>query len=211
MKFIRETLQCDTSNPDPAALCAQLAPGWWAIEAEYNPPPGHDPAQLPLGKSLTGAIALSLSSVTAFGLSLGSALVDRLIALGTAPGPLAGLALHELLVNAVIHGNLRVASGRSSQWQDIAERQALITASLAHRSRADRVVTIAVGWRPDSLVAVVADEGDGYDTAATLAPGLAAGRGLRLARMAGQVDVRCGGRQTVITLKCAPLGQAARQ
>ena len=118
------------------------------------------------------------------------------------------MALHELIVNAIVHGNLAVASGRACQWQDIAGRQALIAASLADRSRADRVVTIAVGWRPNKVVAVVADEGAGYDTAANRMPTLAAGRGLQLARLAGRLNVRAGGRQTVITIKCASLGQA---
>jgi hypothetical protein len=204
MNFTRKALHCDACNPDPVTLCAGLASGRWAIEAEYNPPPAHDPARLPLGDRLTGAFALSLSSRTAIGMSLGPALVDRLMALGPAPGPLVGLALHELIVNAIIHGNLHVASGRSHLWQDVAERQALIAASLADRSCAERVVTIAIGWRPDRVVAVVADEGDGYDPATTPTPGLAAGRGLRLARMAGQVDVRCGGRQTAITIDYAP-------
>jgi hypothetical protein len=210
MNFTREILYCDHADPNPMALCAQLAPGWWAIEAGRNPPPSHDPAQLPLGENLTGAIALSLSSASAIDLSLGPALVDRLTALGAAPGPLAGLALHELIVNAIIHGNLRVASGRSRQWQDLAERQALIAASLADPSCAGRIVTIAVGWRPGEAVAVIADEGDGYEAATSLTPGFASGRGLRLARMAGQVDVLNGGRQTVITLKCASAGHAAR-
>jgi hypothetical protein len=207
MNFTRETVHCDPANPDPEALCAQLASGLWAIEAEHNPPPSHDPTQLPLGGSLTGAIALSLSSVTAIGLSLGPALVDRLKVLGSAPGPLVGLALHELIVNAIIHGNLHVPSGRSRQWQDIAERQALIAASLADRSRADRIVTIALGWRPGQVVAVVVDEGDGYDVVNTPTPGLAAGRGLRLVRMAGRVDVHRGGRQTAITVDCGLIAQ----
>ena len=208
MTFTRKTLHFDTADPDPAALCAELASGSWAIEAEHNPPPGHDPTRFPLGKRLTGAMAVSLTSVTAIGLSLGPALVDRLIGLGAVPGPLAGVALHELIVNAIVHGNLAVASGRSRQWQDMAGRQALIAASLADRSLAGRVVTIAVGWGPNKVVAVVADEGDGYDTAANQSPTLAAGRGLQLARMAGRLDVHAGGRQTVITIKCASPGQA---
>ena len=83
------------------------------IEAGHQPPPSHDPERLPLGEGLIGGLALSLSSATLIGLSLGPALVDRLSALGLRLGPMAGLALHELIVNAVIHGNLRVQAGRS--------------------------------------------------------------------------------------------------
>ncbi len=209
MTFTRATLYCDASDPDPVALCARLHPWSWGIEAEHQPPPNHDPATLPLGAHLTGAIALSLSSITAIGLSLGPAIVERLVALGAAPGPLAAVALHELIVNAIVHGNLAVASGRSCHWEDMAGRQAMIAASLADRERAGRIVTIAAGWQLNRVVAVVADEGDGYDTATDHTPTLAAGRGLRIARMAGRVEVNAGGRQVLIAIESPGNGQGA--
>ena len=131
MNFSRDTLPQDALTSEPAALCARLNPGQWLIEAQAAPPTAHDPALLPLGDGLMGAVALSLSSGTAIGLSLGPALAERVMALGPSPGPLAGLALHELIVNAVVHGNLHVKSGRSGGWSDITDRQARIAESLA--------------------------------------------------------------------------------
>jgi hypothetical protein len=210
MVFTRNILLCDAMNPDPIALCAHLIPGGWMIEADSYPPASHDPARLPLGDSVASAFAFSLTSATAIRLGLGPALVDRLASLGPCVGPLAALALHELIVNAVIHGNLQVASGRSGQWQDIDKRQTLIAQSLADPQRAARVVTVAVGWGSGQVVAVIADEGSGYDTTAASLPRLGAGRGLRLARMVGHVDVLCGGSQTAITIDCASANNGER-
>jgi len=204
MNFIRETLAWDASNRDPAALCGRLVPGRWAIEAGYEPPPWHDPARLLSGRGALEAIALSLGSATALGLDLGPVLAGHLAELGVPPGPLAGVALHELIVNAAIHGNLDVGSGRSAQWWELAERQSAIIRALADPVCAARVVTVAIGWHATDITAVIADEGDGYDTAAFPAANRGSGRGLSLARLAGHVDVGCGGRQTTITLARLP-------
>jgi len=108
------------------------------IEAGHLPPPSHHPARFPLGDGPGDGLALSLSSATLIRLNLGPALVDRLTALGAGLEPLAGLALHELLVNAVIHGNLQIGSGRSDEWADLAQRRGGIARSLADRSLATR-------------------------------------------------------------------------
>jgi hypothetical protein len=202
MNFTRQTLQWDASFSYPAALCARLAPACWSIEPGIQPPPYHHPSLLPLGDGLIGGLALSLCSATAIGLSPGPALVDRLTELGASPGPLAGLALHELIANAVIHGNLQVGSGRSELWRDLSDRQHAIAAALADPSRAARVVTIAIGWRSSEMVAVIADEGGGYDPIAVPAATRGSGRGLRLAGTAGRVIVSCGGRTTAIIMQC---------
>ena len=201
MNFTRETLPEDLPGSDPKALCAWLAPGRWMIEAGHQPPPSHDPERLPPGEGLTGGLALSLSSATLMGLSLGPALVDRLSALGLRLGPMAGLALHELIVNAVIHGNLRVQAGRCVDWADLAKRQATLADALTDPSRATRMVTIAAYWRAGGVVVAIADEGEGYDVSAPRVAALGSGRGLRLARMVGRVDVLSGGSRTTITME----------
>ena len=204
MNFIRETLARDTPGRDPAALCKRLLPGRWAIEAGYEPPPWHDPARLLSGRGVLDAIALSLGSAAVLNLDLGPSLAEHLAGLGVSPGPLAGLALHELIINAAIHGNLSVGSGRSAQWRDLAERQSAIAGALANPVCAARAVTIAIGWHAAGITAVIADEGEGYDTAASPAATRSSGRGLSLARRVGHVDVGCGGRQTTITLARLP-------
>jgi hypothetical protein len=211
MNFTREICLLDTPDTGVAELCARLRPGLWLIEAGHTPPAWHDPAQLLRGNGNLGAVALSLGSAAAIGLGLGPALIDRLAALGPSSGPLVGLALHELIVNAAIHGNLHVATGRSEWWQDLADRRSAITAALADPACAARVVTVAIGWRAAGLEAVIADEGDGYDTTMQHTVARGSGRGLRLARMVGQVDVLRGGRQAAITLPCLSVAEIAPQ
>jgi hypothetical protein len=200
MNFTRETLPDDWLSSDPEALCARLAPGRWMIEAGHKPPPSHDPERFPLGEGVAGGMALSLSSATLMGLSLGTALVDRLSALGLPLAPMAGLALHELIVNAVLHGNLRVEAGRSGDWADLAKRQATLVDALADPSRSARIVTVAAYWRAGEVVVAIADEGEGYDVSAPRLVTPGSGRGLQLARMVGRVDILSGGSLTTITM-----------
>jgi hypothetical protein len=200
MNFTRETLPDDWPSSDPEALCARLAPGRWMIEAEHQPPASHDPERFSFGEGPIGGLALSLSSPTVMGLSLGPALVDRLSILGLPLAPMAGVALHELIVNAVVHGNLGVEAGRSGDWADLAKRHATLADALADPSRSTRMVTVAAYWRAGEVVVAIADEGEGYDVSAPRVAKPGSGRGLRLARMVGRVDVLAGGRLSVITM-----------
>jgi len=202
MHFNRTTLSWDRRSSDAAALCAELSAWRWTIEAGYDPPDEHDPARLVPHDGMSGAFALSLGSATAIGLSLGPALVDRLVDFGVVVAPLAGLALHELIINAVIHGNLSVPSGRSDAWCDLGKRHHGIAEALADPVRSARTLTIAVGWRAGAAIAIVADQGAGYDVTGETISRLGSGRGLRIARTAGDVSIRCDGRQTAIVLEC---------
>jgi hypothetical protein len=204
MNLIRETLPDNWPISDPEALCARLAPGRWTIEAGHQPLSSHDPERFPFGDGLTRGLALSLTSGTLIGLSLGPALVDRLGALGLPLGPMAGLALHELIINAVVHGNLQVEAGRSGNWADLAKRQAALADALADPLRTGRMVTIAAFWRTGEVSLAIADEGVGYDVSVPRATTPGSGRGLRLARMVGRVDVQCGGSRTTITMETQP-------
>jgi signal transduction histidine kinase len=109
--------------------------------------------------------------------------------------------LHELIVNAVVHGNLRVETGRSADWADLAKRQASLAEALADPTRSTRKVTISAYWRADEVVVVIVDEGTGYDVSALRAATPGSGRGLRLARMMGRVDVLSGGSRTTVTME----------
>jgi hypothetical protein len=200
MDFTRDILPHNPLRLDAATLCSRLAPGCWVIEGGCRPPAAHDPHRLPGGYDLVGGLAVSLSSATLSGLSLGPALVDRLAALGASVAPLAGLALHELIINAVLHGNLQVASGGSGDWEDLEKRQAAFGRALADPWRAGRTVTIVACWGIRGVVVTITDEGKGYDAAAPQKVSSGSGRGLRLARMVGRVGVTHGGRQTAITM-----------
>ena len=145
-------------------------------------------------------MAISLRSATLLRSNFASVLMARLEAQGCAFDQLATLALHEILLNAAIHGNLDVASGPSANWSDLATRTSLIAAALQDPVRAARSVTVALGWDARWVSAVVADQGAGYrlEPAGSAAGGgpRGAGRGLIIARAAARLDVLDGGRCT---------------
>ena len=214
MRFTRESFQPDVPTFDAVWLCEHMRAGSWMAEAGGQPPHAHHPLVLladPVGQS---GMAVSLRSATLLQLNLGSALIERLAAQGCAVGPLAGLALHEILVNAAIHGNLEVMSGPSTAWSDLASRDSMVTAALANPRLAARFVTLAVWWDAESLVAVIADEGAGcpvqlIEESSANIDRRGAGRGLMIARAAAQVDLLNGGRSTRLTFARQPAAAVA--
>jgi hypothetical protein len=206
MRFTQDIFHPEASGLDAATLCARMSPGRWTVEAGITPPPAHRPPLL-LGKDASRvSMAVSLSTTTALRWQLGASLIDRIAADGCAVGPLAGLALHEVLLNAAIHGNLAVGSGPSSAWSDLADRAAMIAVALDDPRLAARIVTVAVAWGQDGAVAVVADEGDCPWTPSTADAGAegrrGAGRGLMIARAAARVEILCDGRRTRLAFPC---------
>jgi hypothetical protein len=200
MKLIQKTFVCDPSIDDPSMVCDQLAVGTWVVEAGYTPVPAHHPDCLSLWQELASGAALSVSSGTALRLALGPALMNWLARTHHVADPIAGLALHELIVNAALHGNLGVTSDQINLWRDLATRQAAFAASLEDIGRQARMVTVAFGWSDDRLVAIISDEGSGYQTDSSHNSGRGSGRGLRIARAVGHLEVLSGGCQTVLTL-----------
>jgi hypothetical protein len=200
MKLIRQTFSCDASSHDASMIRDHLVVGVWAIESGCNPVSAHQPSRMSVWRHSTAGMAISVRNGTALRLALGPALVEWLDRQGQHLGPLAGLALHELVVNAAVHGNLAINSGQLDVRQDLAARQAVIAASDADPQYRDRLVTIAVCWNATWLAAIVSDEGSGYDTEAPAQSGRASGRGLGIIRAAGRMESFNGGRQAVLTL-----------
>ena len=98
-----------------------------------------------------------------------------------------GTALHEVLVNAIEHGNLEL----SSELRESADRRAYL--KLAEERRAqppyrDRAVYVDARFSPTEAVYTVRDEGPGFDPAGLPDPtdpenlGKSTGRGLLLVR-----------------------------
>jgi hypothetical protein len=210
MRFVRAAFDADGEAADAVRLCEGLRPGRWLVEAGCRPPRAHHPALL-LGRrrALLGGVAISLRSATLLGIDLGVALAGRLEADVCELGPIVGLALHELLLNAAIHGNLEVASGRAAKWHDLATRSAAIAMALDDPSRAARLVTVAIGWSAEAVATLVADEGKGYTPSPPNARTddsrpRAAGRGLLIAGAAGRLRVLRNGRCARLTIPREP-------
>ncbi len=205
-QFTRDSFKPDFSGNGPAISASQLRCGHWLVEADRGPPPSHQPARLLADVAGQSAIAISLASATLLELNLVTVVVSRLSDAGCVLGePFATLALHEVLLNAVIHGNLGVASGPAAAWRDLALRETLIAAALADAALAGRLVTLAIGWGADRITVVVADEGAGWDVVAPQQGTTgAAGRGLMIARAAARVEVLDGGRCTKLQFERLP-------
>jgi anti-sigma regulatory factor (Ser/Thr protein kinase) len=158
-------------------------------------------------------MAASLRTQTVLSMDLGTALIDRLEAADCTVGPLAGLALHEMVVNAAIHGNLQINTGRAAGWSDLAAREQLIAAALKDNVSAARLVTVALGWDAERVCAFIIDQGAGYEIPALYGQGpdqvrRAAGRGMIIARAVAHVDVQRGGRCTRLIFARAPAAEA---
>ena len=208
MHFTRLTTDFDKCAFTGDSLCSLLHNGAWLIEAGHVPPPAHRPERLLADWPSEAAAAISLSTATLLEHDLGQAIMAWVQAAGCDVGPLAGLALHELLLNAAIHGNLEIGSGPSTNWHELSARQAMIADALQDKARCARVLTVAVGWSAQHVAVVIADQGAGYlepSAKPEAACGVrAAGRGLKIARQAGRLEVLAGGRCAAFLLDQAP-------
>ncbi len=204
---MRRILLADGASPRDAAFWDSLTPGLWLVEIGCATPPSHGPNQLLADFAAESAMAVSLRTDAILQCNAGPALVLRLAQYGCHLGDMAALALHEVLLNAAIHGNLRVASQLAAVWQDRDAQIHHIETALADPSLAARAVTVALGWNEFELCAAVMDCGDGYragapDGALPGAPRQASGRGLMIVRAAAHMEVRHGGRCARLIFPC---------
>jgi hypothetical protein len=208
MKLLRRTFEPDEAIRAVADVWENAGPGFWAVQGGCVPPPAHRPSRLLAGFAAQHGMALSLRTDTLLEGNVGATLSHRLDQFGCALGDLAGLALHEILVNAAVHGNLQVASRPAARWREREAHSSQIEAGLADPELAARVVTVALGWHATLLCACVIDEGAGYTPAPDSQPApsvrKAAGRGLSIARAAARVDVLRGGCCTRLLFDRAP-------
>lgn len=201
MKLLRRPFLPNGTEDMPAILQDLLCPGSWVVEAGCVPPPQHRPGRLLARLALPDRMAASLKTATMLRLNLGVILSERLGTLGCTLDPLAELALHEMLVNSAIHGNLGVAAGPATTWRDLAAREELLAAALEDPVLAARIVTVAAGWDAGRICTVIIDQGSGYSSNAANdsfanAARRASGRGLMIARSAATVTALHGGRCT---------------
>ncbi|MBR5129660.1 MAG: SpoIIE family protein phosphatase [Alphaproteobacteria bacterium] len=100
------------------------------------------------------------------------------------------LALHEALVNGLIHGNLQLGSELRQSARDFVEYSRLLNERLNDPAYAQKSVSIWATWNDKKLEIKIRDEGAGYAVAPVMnrKPELKAksGRGLRL--IAGTAD-----------------------
>jgi len=150
---------------------------------------------------------LSLSTGTAFSLDtaalVAGALAERCPPAGAKLHEIE-VTLHEALTNAVVHGNLGLTGGPSDDPGAFSAFYDEVRRRLSDPARAARRVEIEAGWDGGFLEISVADQGDGYEPAASSTASVSAksGRGLQIMReLASAVCIGDGGRR--LTLRFA--------
>lgn len=100
------------------------------------------------------------------------------------------LALHEALVNGLIHGNLAIGSDLRQSARDFVEYSRILNERLNDPAYAQKSVSIWATWNSKKLEIKIRDEGAGYAVAPTMQRCVdikaKSGRGLRL--IAGTAD-----------------------
>jgi anti-sigma regulatory factor (Ser/Thr protein kinase) len=107
------------------------------------------------------------------------------------------LCLHEAISNAVVHGNLGIRQGPGGDRHAFDRFHGEIHARLALRDYARRRVAVDISNRPDGILIIVTDQGEGFLPSAPteLAADAKSGRGLHILReLADQVELSAGGR-----------------
>jgi anti-anti-sigma regulatory factor len=156
-----------------------------------------------------GGAAISVSTATAWRLDLPHLIetaVRQRFPLGKrASDGLVSLCLAEAVSNAVIHGNLGIASGMRDTREGLAAFHRQTSERLADPALAARRVEVSLHpMEPATFAVAVSDRGTGFDAAAAgahaIGPGDKQGRGLFLiTRSARSVAVEDGGRTIVMS------------
>ncbi|NYZ15263.1 ATP-binding protein [Azospirillum sp. RWY-5-1] len=148
---------------------------------------------------------LSLTTRTAFGAQCAVLVCDALAARGVLTQERRSaveLCLHEAVANAVVHGNLEIASSAKDRPDGYRVFSQLVGERMRDPVLGNRRTDIFARWRGAVLVIAVSDQGNGFDTA-ILPPdagGTArSGRGFIFMRaLAQDVTVTDGGRCTAL-------------
>ena len=96
------------------------------------------------------------------------------------------LALHESIVNGLIHGNLQLSSNLRQSARDFIEYARLLNERLNDPAYAQKSMSLHASWTDERLEIKIRDEGAGYTAVSTIknttqpAPQAKSGRGLRL-------------------------------
>lgn len=148
---------------------------------------------------------LSLTTATAYGIEVARALCDAIqarVPMDEKLRQVMELALHEALVNAMVHGNLEIGSLSKDSLDDFIQFCQTIEIRLGDAVFGHRRVTTVVSWNDETIDIDIADEGPGYDLAILDKPidlNKKSGRGLFLIRdICRSVDILDQGRRLIM-------------
>ena len=113
-------------------------------------------------------------------------------------------ALHELLVNAAVHGNLDLPSPAESS-DNVRQHHAAVAERIGLEPYRDRRVTVEAAWRDGAVSFVVVDEGLGYAPKPGPGDDAYSGRGMMIVReLSDGLTVSDGGRRATINFRLFP-------
>lgn len=148
---------------------------------------------------------LDLSTMTAYGQEPAHQFLDAVaerVGLSEERRSMMELALHEALVNAMVHGNLEIGQISKESLDDFIQFCQLIETRLADPHYGPRRVVMFAQWPGETIDVTIEDVGPGYDAAILDEPvelEKKCGRGLFLIRdIAQEISIEEGGRRLVM-------------
>jgi anti-sigma regulatory factor (Ser/Thr protein kinase) len=172
----------------PVALCIDAA--------------SHVPVGLLAGVLADASLTVCLATTTAYrnraAYSIVAALARRL-GFGRDLADRIETALHEALMNAVIHGNLGLSSASRDDLDGCVDYELTIARLLDRADLARRPVVVAARWLATEIELTISDECGGFDATARPAEAAGHGRGLLLINaLADRVSLPEDGRGLVM-------------
>jgi hypothetical protein len=142
---------------------------------------GEDPAGSASGSK--GSIAIRLSTATAYGLPIGD-IVANIFEFWTPIRPDQRMAVmtvvHELVMNAVIHGNLGISNSNRTSIEHFAELEKELASRLQAPETAQKTIRIRLRWSDRALYVQITDQGRGFMADRPDDPSLPYGRGRKI-------------------------------
>ncbi len=167
-----------------------------------------DAAAVAARLSAEPGLAVSLSTATGHATELARLFVEALgrrLGLDEERRQAVELAVHEAVVNALLHGNLEVGPLPKETVEDFIAHCNAVEARLTDPDYALRRLEVRASWDDGRVTVVVADAGPGFDVeslAARNEPTRKSGRGLFLiGELAEDVAIEDGGRRLVMTFR----------
>lgn len=175
------------SNPSPAQ--DGLADEGCLMQALRGPTGCYVEAGLPPGRSRL-PLRVVLSTASAYRLPVAAAFTHALQALTGMPDDMAmdvEVALHEAVANAIVHGNLGIASEGRDTPAGLAAFCRQMSERLSDPASGRRAVVMEAWWSKRRVLIGVTDEGDGFELDPPGDAGEAAhGRGIVIMRAISQ-------------------------
>ena len=168
-------------------------------------PSGVDDAAATLDNRPGSSLRLRLTSPTAYRWPVGEMVTDLLshrVALAPDLRGSIAIAIHEAVLNAVIHGNLEIESPTERGFEAIEALRERIAARLRDPCLRDRKCEIRLRWTNAHVLAWITDEGPGFTPRQGRNPELPWGRGIQIIRaLASRCRWRKGGRRLALAFK----------